>query len=154
MQQPELSTEAMIARIDELENKVDRLEWENKGIAEWRGEYIHMKEQRDATKAAYAAREEEAHQLSEQIIKLTTERDSLKALAAEPAVWVVETELADLKSCNGRSIWAENPDIWYDENPDHLVPLFRHPAGRQTMNLSEILAERGITLQKTFVEKP
>lgn len=52
MQQNELTTEAMLAKIDELENKVDRLEWENKGIAEWRGEYIHMKEQRDALSEA------------------------------------------------------------------------------------------------------
>lgn len=35
------------AEIEKLENRIDRLEWENVGIAEWRAEYVKMKEQRD-----------------------------------------------------------------------------------------------------------
>lgn len=30
--------------IEKLENKIDRLEWENKGMAEWRDEYVKMRE--------------------------------------------------------------------------------------------------------------
>lgn len=30
--------------IERLENKIDQLEWENKGIAEWRDEYVKMRD--------------------------------------------------------------------------------------------------------------
>lgn len=47
---------------------------------------------------------------------------------AQPAAWVVKSELLDLQGCNGRSIWAESPNLWYDEQPyDHLVPLYLRP---------------------------
>lgn len=39
--------------IEKLENKIDQLEWENKGIAEWRDEYVKMKEQRDEYRVKY-----------------------------------------------------------------------------------------------------
>lgn len=41
-------TQAKDIQIDILENKIDRLEWENKGFSELRSEYINLKRQLDA----------------------------------------------------------------------------------------------------------
>ena len=49
-----------------------------------------------------------------------------QAQLGEPVAWVRENELADLLSCNGRSIWAESPTIVCDEVPEHLVPVYRN----------------------------
>ncbi|MGA0033310.1 MAG: hypothetical protein ACO3HA_08255 [Burkholderiales bacterium] len=44
----EQNYEALRAENEKLANRIDRLEWENKGVAEWRGEWAKMRDQRDA----------------------------------------------------------------------------------------------------------
>lgn len=41
---PRVTSEHDKEIIEKLENKIDRLEWENKGIAEWRGEYLKIRD--------------------------------------------------------------------------------------------------------------
>jgi len=51
--------------------------------------------------------------------------------AVEPVAWVLESELTELLFCNGMSIFADSPKIWFDEVPEHLVPP---PAARRPVN--------------------
>lgn len=44
----------MLVKVDEQADRIDQLEWENKGIEEWRGEYLKVKAELDSHKTRVA----------------------------------------------------------------------------------------------------
>lgn len=98
---------------------------------------------------------------AEYVNALRVAMEAEQSQLGEPVAWVKEDELNDLSSCNGRSIWAESPSIWFDEVPEHLVPVYKHSypllASEQAQAVEPVATVqcvRGVTIGYLDVMQP
>jgi len=112
--------------VNQKENKA--LLMANTDLSNWlnvlKTDYYEVTKERDEYQQAA-----EAQAMSHKVERDTLMQAWRMAELGEPVAWVKASELIDLLSCNGMSIWAESPSVWFDEVPEHLIPVFRQSPG-------------------------
>lgn len=109
--------DALLAKIDCLENKVDRLEWENKGIGEWRAEYLRAndflsKAQKEVLdwKKAYKDNELLSDALRKELIDVKNKLEHVRLGQAWDQLHPGARKLKPRKS-----VWKQNLNIEVDK---------------------------------------
>ncbi len=74
--------EAIRAENEKLKNRIDRLEWENKGVAEWRGEWAKMRDQRDTLRTQLEQAQADLALREAEVSSLQIDKEQAQADAA------------------------------------------------------------------------